>query len=168
MSKQVFTNEFVENVKSEIAKQLKDKGSATRATVVAALGLSGHEACISVLMDTGQLGGYRAVKRLGIVAADYKTAKEKGKAAKAKAASTPPAPAPVVEVSPAPEVTPNPVEEPCPPTLGTSEETVSVEPTSVSEESEGTSEASEGTGSEVINSAVKEDTYNAFSSFLSG
>lgn len=73
----VFEESFISAVKEEIARQLAASGSATRKTVCDALGLEGFEACISVLLEQGSLPDYRAVKRLGIVAADYQTGKQK-------------------------------------------------------------------------------------------
>lgn len=81
----VFTEEFVAAVNVEIATQLAKNGSATRKTVCAALNLEGYEPCISVLLEQGQLPDYRAVKRLGIVSADYQTGKEKKKVEKESA-----------------------------------------------------------------------------------
>ena len=87
--KNVFTGEFVSLVKSEISKQLEEKGAATRNSVCAGLGLEGYEACVSVLFETGQLPEYRALKRVGIVSSDHQTTKEKKAAKKAqKAAET--------------------------------------------------------------------------------
>ena len=73
----VFTNGFISSVKSEIEKQLEEKGAATRKSVCEGLGIEGYEACVSVLFETGQLPEYRALKRVGIVSSDHQTTKEK-------------------------------------------------------------------------------------------
>lgn len=78
---QVFTNEFIEAVKSCVETHVKSGTNATRGSICSGIGAEGYENCISTLIENGGLPGYKLVKRAGVVPIDYQSKSAK-KAAK--------------------------------------------------------------------------------------